>query len=176
MATSGYRSRLCRALVLCLLSSAGCSAWDAYQAPNPGHCQNMRNLCGYFERCDADSGLCTPVSAIYKQHFRVPCDTAQLIELLRTRSHDSSVFVELTPACTYRFAAASDYLFGPNALPAIYGELSVEGHGATLMRASATPTGTSTSTSASATPAPWAATRHRRRWRRCRRSCSAASR
>ncbi len=123
------------ALAFSLAALSSCGAWDTYQTPNRAHCENTRSLCSHFERCDAQSGLCIPVSALYKQQFRVPCDTAQLVELLRTRAHDTSVLVELEAGCTYSFSAPSDYLFGPTALPAIYGELFLEGHGATLQRA-----------------------------------------
>ena len=128
-------ARTCSVLAFSLAALSGCGAWDTYQTPNRAHCENTRSLCSHFERCDAQSGLCIPVSALYKQQFRVPCDTAPLVDLLRTRAHDTSVLIELEAGCTYSFSEPSDSLFGPTALPAIYGELFVEGHGATLQRA-----------------------------------------
>src|SRR5438105_10360947 len=47
--------------------------------------------------------------------------------------------ITLTAGCTYTFAVADNNWYGPNALPAIASDITIEGNGATIARAPSTP-------------------------------------
>ena len=48
--------------------------------------------------------------------------------------------VTLGSGCTYTLTARNNYWYGPNGLPAITGDVTIDGHGSTIERADAAPT------------------------------------
>ena len=71
--------------------------------------------------------------------FRVgPGDTASLIASIAAANADgdTSNTIFLAPDSTYVFTAPNNYWYGPDALPAIGGNLTIEGNGSTLERSS----------------------------------------
>jgi hypothetical protein len=77
----------------------------------------------------------------------VACEEASLVAAIETANAEAgSDVLELAVGCTYEFAApyASDgteydYWYGPSALPAIASDITLEGNGATIARASGSP-------------------------------------
>ena len=71
--------------------------------------------------------------------FRVgPGDTASLIASIAAANADgdTSNTIFLAPGSTYVFTAPDNYWYGPDALPAIGSNLTIEGNGSTLERSS----------------------------------------
>jgi hypothetical protein len=67
-------------------------------------------------------------------------DSASLILRIATANASTGAdTIELGQGCTYTLAAADNFWFGPNGLPPIASNITVEGHGATIVRAPAAP-------------------------------------
>ena len=47
--------------------------------------------------------------------------------------------IELAPGCTYTLTAVDNYWYGPNGLPPIASEITIEGNGATIARSATAP-------------------------------------
>jgi hypothetical protein len=63
----------------------------------------------------------------------VPCSSSALIAAISQANVDNAGdTLTLAAACTYTFAFANNYWYGPNALPAIQSTMTIEGNGATL--------------------------------------------
>ena len=65
---------------------------------------------------------------------------AELVSALKLASSTASnATLNLFPGGTYTFSAADNFEFGPNALPIIQSEITIEGHGAVLARDAGSP-------------------------------------
>jgi hypothetical protein len=61
------------------------------------------------------------------------CNASDLITAVNTANGNGQTdTITLTAGCTYTFSAADNYWYGPNALPAIASNITIEGNGAVL--------------------------------------------
>ena len=66
-------------------------------------------------------------------------DVAGLIAAIQTLNANGGGTINLAPDGTYSVTGPSDWWYGPNAFPAIASGITIEGNGATISRASASP-------------------------------------
>ena len=61
------------------------------------------------------------------------CNASDLVNAINTANDNGQAdTITLTAGCTYSFSAANNYWYGPNALPAIASDITIEGNGAVL--------------------------------------------
>ncbi|MDQ6949832.1 MAG: hypothetical protein M3256_27175, partial [Actinomycetota bacterium] len=70
----------------------------------------------------------------------VGCSAAALIAAIGTANSVGGATMDLTPRCTYVLTGPDNYWYGPNGLPAIASAVTIDGHGATVARSTATGT------------------------------------
>lgn len=86
--------------------------------------------------------LLGPPSTANAATIQVPCDVPALVNALDTANADAEAdILELTPACTYALTAVNntDAALGPNGLPVITSDITLNGNGAAISRDSTAP-------------------------------------
>src|SRR4051812_46583566 len=67
----------------------------------------------------------------------IGCTAADLVNAVdAANSNPGADTIELPAGCTYTFSTVNNWWYGPNALPAISSEITIDGNGAVLERES----------------------------------------
>ena len=113
----------------------GCSSlFSPFSSDNPDNCNHYPEVCDPQQVCDESLGRCVTPDFFPAS---VDCSEMALIAALQSAMAQANSSLTLTPGCTYTLSTANNFWYGPNALPPVTSDLTLEGQGATLERSGA---------------------------------------
>ncbi len=125
-------------LVLCALLGSSCEAvWGHLTEPNRQFdCSAAGSSCPEGQFCNPSTLACEATCGAGA--ICVPCATTDatstLVRAIESQADGKATLIQLTPGCAYTLSEPVDFTMGPNALPPIRSDVTIEGNGATLIR------------------------------------------
>ena len=106
----------------------GCSnLFSPFSSDNPDNCNHYPEVCDPQQVCDESLGRCVTPDFFPAS---VDCSEMALIAALQSAMAQANSSLTLTPGCTYTLSTANNFWYGPNALPPIASNVTIEGNGA----------------------------------------------